>query len=116
MAALPCKPQAQLTPDLGISTVRKSLLSLAPTFDSHLTLAMFCPFVNGLIQLCGLGSVFFNQSGSDVTSSLFLATFLKPATFIHTQYLEKGGKLNFLISSIGFVQGLIHLTWQERGI
>lgn len=76
MAEFPCKPQAQLTPDLGISThFYRSLLSLAQTFDFHLPLAMFCPFVNGLIQLCGSCTMFFNQSGSDVTSSPFLATF-----------------------------------------
>lgn len=68
MAAFLYKPQAWLIPDLGISTV---LLSLAQTFDSYLTSAMFCPFVNALIQLCGPGNMFFNQSGSDVTSSPF---------------------------------------------
>lgn len=114
MAACPYKPQ--LTPDLGISTAQESLLSLAQTFDSHLLLAMFCPFVNGLIQLCGSGTMFFNQSGSDETSSPFLTTFLKPAPSTHTQYLGERGKLHFLTSSIGFVQGLTHMTWPERGI
>lgn len=84
VAAFPCKPQAQLTPDLGTSIVQETLLSLTQTFDSHLTLAMFCSFVNDLIQLGGPGTMFFNQSGSDVTSSPFLAAFLKPAPSLHT--------------------------------
>lgn len=85
MAAFPCKPQAWLTQNLGISTLQESPC-LTQTFDSHLTLAMLCPHVNGLIQLCGPCIMFFNQSGSDVTSSPFLTTFLKSSTFIHTQY------------------------------
>lgn len=90
MAAFPCKPQAWLTPDLGISTVQESLLSLAQTFDSYLTLAMFCPFVNALIQLCRPGTMFFNQSGSDVTSLLFFK-----ANHFHTYPVLRRRKTEF---------------------
>lgn len=38
--------------------------------------------------------MFLNQSGSDVTSSPLLATFSKPSTSLHTQYLGEGGKLH----------------------
>lgn len=54
---------------------------------------IFCLFVDGLILLSGLGTMFLNQSGTDVTSSPLLATFSTSSTSLHTQYLG-GGKMH----------------------
>lgn len=55
---------------------------------------IFRLFVDDLILLSGLGTMFLNQRGVDVTSSPLPETFSKPSTALHTQYSGEGRKLH----------------------